>query len=92
MHAIGSLRRPAAHVKTRRAYGHHAALALPQLQALSPAFHGIVELIYWILPKPADLGMLLFDALQAGNSFSRVFDYQALQSRAGSLRLQNAKV
>ena len=62
-------------------YGRHAALAMPELQAFSPAFYGIVETLYWILPKPADLGMILFDALQAGDSFSRLFDYQALQSR-----------
>jgi ABC-type transport system involved in multi-copper enzyme maturation permease subunit len=62
-------------------YGHHAALAMPELQALSPAFHGVVELVYWVLPKPVDLGMMLFDALQAGNSFSRLFETQSLQSQ-----------
>jgi hypothetical protein len=33
------------------------------------------------MPKPADLGMVLFDALQAGNSFSRLFEMQTLQSK-----------
>ncbi|HLJ94742.1 MAG TPA: ABC transporter permease subunit [Gemmataceae bacterium] len=61
-------------------YGHHAALATPQLQSVAPAFQGMVDVVYWILPKPADLSMVLFDALQADNSFSRLFDYQTLQS------------
>jgi hypothetical protein len=62
-------------------YGHHALAATPELQNLSPAFRRLVEVTYWILPKPADLGMVLFDALQAGNSFSRLFAYETLQSR-----------
>lgn len=60
-------------------YGRHTIVAMPELQALSPAFHGIVDVVYWILPKPADLGMVLFDALQAGNSFSSLFQYETLQ-------------
>ena len=62
-------------------YGRHATLATPELQTLSPAFRGLVEVTYWTLPKPADLGMVLFDALQAGNSFSRLFEYHTLQSQ-----------
>jgi hypothetical protein len=61
-------------------YGRLALASTPELQALSPLLQGMVEVVYWILPKPADLGMILFDALQAGNSFSRLFDYQTLQS------------
>jgi hypothetical protein len=62
-------------------YGRHTFAANPHLQALSPSFRGTVEVIYWILPKPADLGMVLFDALQAGNSFSNLFQYETLQSQ-----------
>src|SRR5262249_25237106 len=62
-------------------YGRHTLVAMPELQALSPAFQGIVEVVYWILPNPADLGMVLFDALQAGNSFSSLFQYEALQNQ-----------
>jgi ABC-type transport system involved in multi-copper enzyme maturation permease subunit len=62
-------------------YGHHAVVSMPQLQALAPPFHVVVDVVYWVLPKPADLGMVLFDALQAGNSFSRLFDYQTLQNQ-----------
>jgi ABC-type transport system involved in multi-copper enzyme maturation permease subunit len=63
-------------------YGRHAVVSMPELQALSPASQAMVELVYWILPKPADLGMILFDTLQAGSSFSRLFDAQTLQSQA----------
>jgi hypothetical protein len=62
-------------------YGRHAVVATPELQTLSPAFRGLVEITYWTLPKPADLSMVLFDGLQAGNSFSRLFEYQTLQSQ-----------
>jgi ABC-type transport system involved in multi-copper enzyme maturation permease subunit len=61
-------------------YGRHSIVTAPQLP-LSPAFHGIVEVAYWVLPKPADLGLVLFDALQAGNSFSTLFQYEVLQSQ-----------
>jgi ABC-type transport system involved in multi-copper enzyme maturation permease subunit len=64
-------------------YGRHALSAMPEVQTLSPAFQGMVDVVYWILPKPADLGMVLFDALDAGNSFTRLFEYQTLQSRGG---------
>jgi hypothetical protein len=62
-------------------YGRHALVAVPDLQHMASGFTWLVEAGYWILPKPADLGMVLFDALQAGNSFSRLFELQTLQSQ-----------
>jgi ABC-type transport system involved in multi-copper enzyme maturation permease subunit len=62
-------------------YGRHSFVVNPQLQALSPAFRGLVEVLYWLLPKPADLGLVLFDALQAGSSFSTLFRYETLQTQ-----------
>src|SRR5207302_3051954 len=62
-------------------YGRLALTSTPELQALSPLLQSMVEVVYWILPKPADLGMVLFDTLQAENSFSRLFDYQTLHSQ-----------
>jgi ABC-type transport system involved in multi-copper enzyme maturation permease subunit len=62
-------------------YGRHVLVAMPDLEAMSPAFRWLVEAGYWIMPKPADMGMVLFDALQAGNSFSRLFELQTLQSQ-----------
>lgn len=32
---------------------------------------GLLEAAYWLLPKPADFGILLMDALQAGDSFGQ---------------------
>jgi hypothetical protein len=36
------------------------------------------EVVYWVLPKPADLGMILFDALHADGYFGRPLDAPAL--------------
>jgi hypothetical protein len=36
------------------------------------------EALYWLLPKPADLGMILFDALHAEGYFGRPLDVRAL--------------
>jgi hypothetical protein len=36
------------------------------------------EILYWILPKPLDLGAILFDALHAEGYFSRALDVKAL--------------
>lgn len=49
-------------------YGRHAAMALPELEpnAQVPAFTlALLNLAYWILPKPADMLLLLEDALGA---------------------------
>lgn len=50
-------------------YGRHAVVALPTLMpgapALSPVSSTLVELGYWLLPKPADFIMILEDAQNA---------------------------
>jgi ABC-type transport system involved in multi-copper enzyme maturation permease subunit len=55
-------------------YGRYAVLALPSLAPEStpvPAtLKGIVEVGYWLLPKPLDLNMLLSQAVGAGEDFS----------------------
>jgi len=38
----------------------------------------LVEAGYWIVPKPADLGLVLFDALKAEDYFGRVLDVKKL--------------
>jgi hypothetical protein len=48
----------------------------PAANALPLSWSG--EFIYWILPKPVDLGMILFDALRAEGYFSRTFDPKSL--------------
>ena len=39
----------------------------------------LVEAAYWTLPKPADLGMVLYDALEAANSFSQNGAFQSVK-------------
>ena len=58
--------------------GRHTALLVPELQNVSPAFSFLVDAGYWILPKPADLGQWLVQALQASNEF-RAFDVAGLE-------------
>ena len=61
--------------------GRHTVLTVPELQNLSPAFSFLVDAGYWMLPKPADMGVLLVDALQASREFSQHFDLGALESK-----------
>jgi hypothetical protein len=64
-------------------YGRHSLAALPYLDAEAAAFPsavgGFVEMVYWVLPKPADFGMILQDALQAGSHFGTIASFDAVQ-------------
>ena len=62
-------------------YGRHVVLALPDPTLLPGSVQTLVEAGYWILPKPADLGIVLFDALGAGNSFGKPAAFQVIQSK-----------
>src|SRR5262249_58544763 len=66
-------------------YGRHAALATPEMGGGAPAFLGVVEAGYWLLPKPADLGILLFDALGADGYFGKLVEFQAVQAKGAFL-------
>jgi hypothetical protein len=61
-------------------FGRHAVIALPTLSPKSPPMSPLVrhmtEVGYWLLPKPADLAMLLSQLLDSGKYFSNlaVFD------------------
>src|SRR5205807_9100204 len=61
--------------------GRHAALLQPELRDISPVFSFLVDAGYWVLPKPADLGTLLVDALGAQGEVMRAFDVDALEAR-----------
>jgi ABC-type transport system involved in multi-copper enzyme maturation permease subunit len=53
-------------------FARHAVVALPYLEVkapFSPALQSLAEVGYWLLPKPADMVILLNDGLQAGNHF-----------------------
>jgi hypothetical protein len=59
-------------------FGRHAALLLPDLQNVSPAFRFLLEAGYWVLPKPLDFHFILIEALQADHVFARVLDTRTL--------------
>ncbi len=54
-------------------YGRHFIVAGPELDPSAAdiplLFSGLIDVAYWILPKPVDLGMILHQALDAGASF-----------------------
>jgi hypothetical protein len=53
----------------------------------SSHFHALVELGYWLLPKPADLSMLLFDSLGARSHFGALLDPATLEAQDFSMTL-----
>jgi ABC-type transport system involved in multi-copper enzyme maturation permease subunit len=59
-------------------YGRHMALLTLSGSEAGGSFLGTLELGYWILPKPADIGLLLMEAIQAGNDFSKLLDLPGL--------------
>ncbi|HJT32699.1 MAG TPA: hypothetical protein VJ783_11715 [Pirellulales bacterium] len=63
-------------------FGRHAALA-ETYQPSEAQFGGhaltLVEAGYWTLPKPADLGVLLYDALNAADSFGQLAAFESVQ-------------
>lgn len=55
-------------------FGRHTLVAMSHGSSdgsVSPGLLRLVEIGYWTLPKPADLGMLLFDALGAETYFGQ---------------------
>jgi ABC-type transport system involved in multi-copper enzyme maturation permease subunit len=62
-------------------FGRHATVAwaalAPDMPGIPSSFRYILEVGYWLLPKPADLIMLLDKALHASDHFGKVteFDY-----------------
>lgn len=74
-------------------YGRHvlaaSSSALPEGH-FSSVITGMVNLGYWILPKPADFSVLLFNALDAKNYFGPLFDLKALEAHGFSIGLSIA--
>jgi hypothetical protein len=60
-------------------YGRHALLTVAGLDGMAAPFLSLVEAGYWLLPKPADLGILLFNALDAENYFGQALTFQEVQ-------------
>jgi hypothetical protein len=48
---------------------------------------GLIDFGYWVLPKPADLGVLLFHALGAGDHFGKALDLNVLEAHGFSMTL-----
>ncbi|HEV3122539.1 MAG TPA: transcriptional regulator [Isosphaeraceae bacterium] len=65
-------------------YGRHAAVARPRLAPglapFPPLFRNMIEAGYWLLPKPADLVILLDRALQADAHFFVQPEFAAVQA------------
>jgi len=47
--------------------------------SLIPVSPVLLNIVYWILPKPADMGNILFHALDADNYFSQLTEYTKLR-------------
>ncbi|SIO31589.1 hypothetical protein SAMN05444166_3728 [Singulisphaera sp. GP187] len=64
-------------------YGRHAVVALPELNReiapLSPWLRGSVEVSYWVLPKPADLSLILSHAIDAERHFATVPEFETVR-------------
>jgi ABC-type transport system involved in multi-copper enzyme maturation permease subunit len=61
-------------------YGRHVVLGVPDMGQMPGSLAWLVEAGYWVLPKPADLNLLLFDALEAGRHFSKELALQNVQA------------
>lgn len=62
-------------------FGRHAALAEtyhPTEATFAGPALSLVEAGYWTLPKPADIGMVLYDALEAGESFGQIAAFESV--------------
>jgi hypothetical protein len=71
-------------------YGRHVWAATSHLMPdgqFSTSLSWLIDLGYWILPKPADFGMLLYNALDAKNYFGSAFDMTSLAAHGFSIWL-----
>jgi hypothetical protein len=62
-------------------YGRHLVAGVPDVQQVPGSLAWLVEAGYWTLPKPADFGLVLFDAMRAGNQFTKGVALQNVQAR-----------
>ncbi len=62
-------------------YGRHAAVALPHVDSHATPFANawIIEAAYWVLPKPADLILIMNQSLGAGEHFTLTEHFVAIQ-------------
>jgi hypothetical protein len=62
-------------------YGRHMVMGVPDLGQVPGSLAWLVEGGYWLLPKPADLSLILFDALEAGHHFTKGLALRTVQER-----------
>ncbi|GIW80296.1 MAG: hypothetical protein KatS3mg105_2103 [Gemmatales bacterium] len=60
-------------------FGRHTMVVL-ESSNISPLLMSMVEVGYWILPKPADFGMILFDVLEAKKFFVQADAFRLVQN------------
>jgi hypothetical protein len=71
-------------------FGRHAFVTSTDLVSesmRSSLFSTLIDAGYWILPKPADFGALLFNALGADGHFGQLIDLRALEAQGFSMGL-----
>lgn len=68
-------------------FGRHALAATSTDGRFSSSINWLVDFGYWVLPKPADFGMLLYDALGAKDYFGPTFDMNVLAGHGFSFCL-----
>jgi ABC-type transport system involved in multi-copper enzyme maturation permease subunit len=61
-------------------FTHHRVVGL-DIQGLSPMAASLIEIGYWVLPKPLDLSGIFFEAMKAGDFSAPVPEMQAVQQR-----------
>ncbi len=74
-------------------YGRHALLMGRDAMVkggFSPALSWLTDLAYWILPKPADMNLVLSHSLSADAHFSPLFDFARLSASGFSITLSIA--
>ncbi len=68
-------------------FGRHALNVVTETVqggTFSPALAWLADAGYWLLPKPADINLLLFNLLEADGSFARLFEIDKLQAQGFS--------
>ena len=61
-------------------YGVVMARGIQDPQHLLPGAVGLIEMAYWLFPKPIDAGLILFNALDAANHFDKPEVFKLLES------------
>jgi hypothetical protein len=71
-------------------FGRHALMTAQDMLSTSVRstfLSSVIDFGYWVLPKPADFGLLLYNALGAGNDFGSMLDTAALNAHGFSMLL-----